>query len=340
MAWLSTHVGADGKTCYYLRRRVDGKVVTEPLGPVTEADARATLKAVEEGAAPRKVEATSDVLTAFYKSMKAVKRSPRTVAFYEEKLTAVANALAPAPIASWRRFDLEAYLAKKIEGGWSASTASKTVRACRTFVRWAEAAGLDVPDFTKGIKTPRGRPVETHAYSAAELTAILAASVGTKLELPVHLAALAGLPLGDLRAITWAEIDWRRGRILKTRVKTGERIDVPMTTGLKEVLKRHRATHGIVCRDLPENDGDLRQALHRVLKRAGIDSADRHGWHAIRKSFATLMAANGADVATIGALLGHRAGSPVTLKYIAPSQSRKVDAISRLEVPPHHGMPI
>lgn len=335
MAWLSSHVGADGATRYYLRRR--GGVASEPLGAVTEEEAQRILRAVNAApGAPRKVESTEDTLDAFYKSLAASKRSERTVAYYKEKLGAVVAALGARPLATWRRVDLEAYLAGKAapdaDGapGWSASTVSKTVRACRTFIRWAKDNQLDVPDFTGGMRAPRGRPVESHAYSAEELTAILAASVGTALEVPVHLATYAGLPLGDLRALTWAEVDWKRSRILKRRVKTGERIDVPMADALKEVLKRHRATSGPVCRGLPDDDGHLYKMLGAVLRAAGIPSEDRHGWHGLRHSMATILGANGADVATIGALLGHRPGSPVTLRYIHASSDRKEAAIKGL----------
>ena len=48
----------------------------------------------------------------------------------------------------------------------------------------------------------------------------------------------------------------------------------------------------------------------------------RSGWHQLRHTAATLLAAEGADVATIGRMLGHRPGSVVTLRYLHTDDRR------------------
>jgi integrase len=52
----------------------------------------------------------------------------------------------------------------------------------------------------------------------------------------------------------------------------------------------------------------------------------RSGWHQLRHSAATLLAVAGIDVATIGRMLGHRPGSPITLRYLHTDDGRLREA--------------
>lgn len=64
---------------------------------------------------------------------------------------------------------------------------------------------------------------------------------------------------------------------------------------------------------LPKSNSSLYKALHRFQDRAEVP---RSGWHHLRHTAAALLAAAGTDVATIGRILGHRPGSPITLRYL------------------------
>ena len=186
MARLTKATDATGATRYFLRRPAGKGRACEPLGVIPEAEAKRILAAVQrDEGGPARVESNDDALDAFIKSLKAQRRAERTIFYYRHTLGPVWEALGGRLIGTWRRMDLEAFLASKTaprpatateeaSEGWSASTTGKTIRACRTFVRWAKAVGLDVPDFTGGMAGPKGRPIETHVYGAGELQAILA----------------------------------------------------------------------------------------------------------------------------------------------------------------------
>jgi integrase len=92
-----------------------------------------------------------------------------------------------------------------------------------------------------------------------------------------------------------------------------------MSAPLWDVLERQRDRRGPVCRHLPESDSSLYKALHRLCDRAGIPPG---GWHRLRHTAATLLVAAGTDVATIGRMLGHRPGSPITLRYLHTDDER------------------
>ena len=74
-----------------------------------------------------------------------------------------------------------------------------------------------------------------------------------------------------------------------------------------------------VCRGMPDDDSSLYHALHRLMDKAGVPHS---GWHQLRHTAATLLAAAGTDVATIGRILGHRPGSVVTLRYLHTDDAR------------------
>ena len=89
------------------------------------------------------------------------------------------------------------------------------------------------------------------------------------------------------------------------------------------ILRRRRQRSGPVCRRLPKSDSSIYKALHRLCDRAEVP---RSGWHQLRHTAATLLAAEGADVATIGRMLGHRPGSPITLRYLHTDDMRLREA--------------
>ena len=162
-------------------------------------------------------------------------------------------------------------------------------------------------------------PEEREALSAEQARRLLDAARGHYLEVPVALALFAGLSRADLRALTWKEVDLDAGLITRPRHKTGRALRLPISPPLAEVLERHRRRAGPVCRRLPKSDSSLYKALHRLCDRADVP---RGGWHRLRHTAATLLAAAGTDVATIGRILGHRPGSVVTLRYLHTDDDR------------------
>ncbi len=194
----------------------------------------------------------------------------------------------------------------------------------RRFVSWCDQVGIACADFVAGFKPPRARPSEEReALSPEQCRKLLDASRDHPLEVPVALALFAGLSRGDLRTITWAEVDLKAGMITRPRHKTGTRLRLPMSEPLRKVLQRHRRRAGPVCPRLPKSDSSLGKALHRLCDKAGVP---RGGWHRLRHSAATLLAAAGVDVATIGRMLGHRPGSVVTLRYLHTDDERLREA--------------
>lgn len=218
------------------------------------------------------------------------------------------------------------------------------VAALRRLSRWARKSGVYVPEVTDGVEVPRQRQAARRALQPVEVDRLLAVLDGHRYAAAVALAAYAGLSLGDLRTLTWAEVDLEAGWIVRPegRRKTGVALRVPILPQLATVLRAHRPLrpHGLVCAGLPgarpKSDGtmptgnarSLYATLRRAYARAGLP--DARGWHLLRHSFGTLLMRAGVPTAVIGRLLSHRPGSVVTALYQHPDDTDLVDAMKAL----------
>ncbi|MEJ2202961.1 MAG: site-specific integrase [Gemmatimonadota bacterium] len=325
MAWLRSRIErSSGLTTYAIEWREGGKVRSRQLGPVTEKEAQYELAAMEAGRRTRRAAVAVDAKRAVREYLKHLKVSGRrqgTIDHDQDKLKPLLDEWGDRPMAGWSRTMLERLLHDR---SWSASRVRQALGVYRRFIAWCGAVGYLCGDFVGEMKPPRARPQEhREALSPEQCRRLLDAARGHYLEVPVALALLTGLSRADLRTITWKEVDLEAGLITRPRHKTGRALRLPMSEPLREVLGRQPVRSGPVCKGLPKSDSSLYKALHRLMDRAGVP---RSGWHQLRHSAATLLAAAGIDVATIGRMLGHRPGSPITLRYLHTDDGRLREA--------------
>lgn len=320
MAWKrSRYERSTGRVTWRIEWREGGKKRSRALGPVTEAEADAELARVERGERPITLRLSPpDALERFIHHLEAQRRSRNTIAFYREHLGRLFDAMPDMPMTSWRRTHLETYLASKRDD-WSARTVGIVVNAARRFLRWADEAGVEHYDFVGTFRAPKVRRRHEEAMSPGQVRSLLDAVRGTPLAAPVALAAYGGLSRGDIRTITWAEVDLKSGWIRRPRDKTGVTLAIPIVEPLSAALRALPHRSGLVCLGLPKSDSSLHKALHLACDRAGVP---RGGWHRLRHFVATAAATAGWDVATVGRLLGHRPGSAVTLGYMHSDEDR------------------
>ena len=352
MAWTRSHVGADGRRHWYVTwknpkagRKGEPAHLSRALGPVTEAEARAeavVIAEAEEGhPAPREGVTAADALRRFLAHAKTVRGwREKTCTFYEQKLEPCLTYLsARAPMRQWHPGMLADYLASRARRAGVRGLAPATLRsiatACGTFVRWATRARLEVPDFAAGLDLPVVRKVERKAFALGEVRALQAAVDAGEatpwLRLAVWLASEAGLSLGDLRIVRWEDIDRRDGVLRMARSKTGRPLAIPLSAPLAAALKRSRATHGLILRDMPEDDGTVNQGWRRLCRRVGIEAAG--GLKRLRHTWLTELGRRGVDPATMRELAGHAPGSSQIMVYLHTDLDRKREAVGRLSRP-------
>ncbi len=328
MPWLRSRTErSSGITTWAIEWREGGrggKVRARQLGAVTEKEAQFELAAMQAGKRTRAAKQTvtaKRAIAEYLRHLKASGRRDGTIEHDADKLNPLLDEWTETPLSNWSRTMLEGFLNDR---EWAPYRVRNALGVYRRFVKWCDAVGYVSGDFVAGFKPPRARPSnEREALTAEQARKLLDTARGHYLEVPVALALLSGLSRADLRAITWKEVDLKAGLITRPRHKTGTRLRLPISEPLREILERHREPTGRVCRGLPASDSSLYKALHRLCERAGVPKG---GWHDLRHTAATLLAAAGTDVATIGRILGHRPGSVVTLRYLHTDDGRLRDA--------------
>jgi integrase len=138
------------------------------------------------------------------------------------------------------------------------------------------------------------------------------------------LALYTGMRQGELLALTWDKVDFRRGCIYVTNTKSGRDRAVPLNDEARAVLAGLSRDSSLVLGELPR----VTVAFRKACSKAGIEDLK---FHDLRHTFATRLADVGVDAFTIQALLGHQSLQMVQ-RYTHPTEERNrraVEAISR-----------
>jgi integrase len=178
---------------------------------------------------------------------------------------------------------------------------------------------------------PRGR---VRFLSDEERTALLAACANSDNPalLPIVVLALStGMRAGEIRHLTWKDVDLARGRVILHETKNGERRTVPLTGKALELLQnrakvRRLDTSLLWPGRVPGKPLDWRAPWEAVLRQAGIDNFT---FHDLRHSAASYLAMNGASLAEIADVLGHKTLSMVK-RYAHLSEQHTAGVVERM----------
>jgi integrase len=160
----------------------------------------------------------------------------------------------------------------------------------------------------KGPKLPRGR---VRFLSDDERLILLQAckdSNSTCLHTCVILALSTGMRQGELMGLRWADVNTIENFIILHETKNGERRRVPLVGYALELVHKHSKVRRLDT-DLLfpgknlEKPVDLRKPFGTALQEAGISD---FRWHDLRHCTASYLAMNGASLAEIAEVLGHK----------------------------------
>jgi site-specific recombinase XerD len=204
--------------------------------------------------------------------------------------------------------------------------------AMRSFLQYARYRGDITLDLTAAVppvanwsmtSIPRAIPADQVCQLLASIKRRTA--LGRRDYAILLLLARLGLRSGEVAFLELDDIDWKAGR-LSVRGKSGRRSDLPLPTDVGKAiaayLRRGRPTstsRRVFLRARAPVRGFLSQCAigsvvkHR-LERAGI-VAPAKGAHQFRHALATGMLRQGASLAEIGEVLGHR--NPDTTRIYA-----------------------
>lgn len=125
----------------------------------------------------------------------------------------------------------------------------------------------------------------------------------------VVLALSTGARLGEILSLTWPQVDFKSHKIILEDTKNNERRVLPLQGHAYDVLKGWSDIRRIDTNLLfpnkrdPQKHIDIRSPWYTALKRSGIED---FRFHDLRHSAASYLAMNGATLAEIAEVLGHK----------------------------------
>jgi integrase len=161
----------------------------------------------------------------------------------------------------------------------------------------------------KKPKEPRGRVRFLDEDERQRFIDACKKSSNDWLYLCVILALSTGMRQGELMGLKWQDVNLKDGFIILHETKNGDRRRVPLAGHGLELLREHAKVRrldtdllfpGTIHKDKPI---DLRKPFETALKQAQI--SDFH-WHDLRHCTASYLAMNGASLAEIAEVLGHK----------------------------------
>ena len=150
---------------------------------------------------------------------------------------------------------------------------------------------------------------------------------------PVFVLAIStGMRQGEIMGLTWDDVDLNQGRITLHDTKNGEIRVVPLVGKALEVLKDHNKVKRIDTpllfpgRVRPNKPIDLRTPWKGALAAAEIED---FRFHDTRHSAASYLAMNGASLAEIAEVLGHKTLQMVK-RYAHLSEVHTAGVVARM----------
>ncbi len=170
----------------------------------------------------------------------------------------------------------------------------------------------------------------TRILTEAEQLALLAACPA-KLGRMVRLALITGARIGELLALTWADIGDDELTFVET--KNGRSRRLPLSAAVRAVLvscPRRPGHDGVVFLNArtgkPYTVNGVAHVFRRALTRAGITSGDVT-LHTLRHTALSRMIATGIDQFTVMAISGH-SSTRMLERYTHPTDARKLEALT------------
>ena len=227
----------------------------------------------------------------------------------------------------------EEYFDELLEQG-----AVSTVRRHLAYVRAAYRYGVRHEmldrDPTADVKLPWLPDIEPATYSNEQLRTIHAAIRCEREEVAFFLFAFAGLRLGEVAGLRWAQVDFDRWQIRLTG-KGGKFRLVPLHPALNEVLREQRArTNSRQEQVLGSINGHrlsantLGRSVRALVDRAVVDVDSPS--HAFRRTVATVMYEQGVRTRVIERIMGWSPRQMHERHYLRVADEPMHDAIRTL----------
>jgi len=243
-------------------------------------------------------------------------RSEKTVRFYNQRLGVLVRHLGDRPLETIDKDEIRSFLAD-LGGRCSPETVRGTAVVVRRLFSWAASEGMIKSDPLEHLRLPRPPVPDRPALTEGELRLLLdkgfsSRPTGRRFRAMFLLAVDTGLRVSELCALQAGDVD--HDGIVRVRSGKGkkDRVTIAGQAALAAVAE--------VCAsagNLWTGSGQpiSATAFRRALSRAGNRLAIKVHPHKLRRTFATLMLSNRADLFALQELMGH-ADISTTRRYV------------------------
>ncbi|MCI2047833.1 MAG: site-specific integrase [Faecalibacterium sp.] len=272
-------------------------------------------------------------------------------------------ALAAIRLCDLTTDDIQKLVQKLQRQGKSPKTVKNVCGCLSAAIEQAKGDGRIMSNPCEYVKYPKAAQKEVQPLTVEQMTALLNAAAGDSYEDVFFICLFCGLRKGEALGLSWRQVDFESNHIIvdqqlqhttqnlggyyimagtkngKARMRDVppfimDRLHAVKQRQLLDQLKAGRAwanEWGLVFTDALGghlHHMTMQKHFKRVATAAGVPDARVHD---LRHSFATLSLANGDDVKTVQANLGHATAAFTLQRYIHTSEQMKKDSAQRLQ---------
>lgn len=228
----------------------------------------------------------------------------------------VLRSISNAGVAS--REEVEAWW--EARSGLAPATRVADLAGLRSFYKWCQVWEHRADDPTVRLKSPR-LPNRVPRPARRNDVRRLILELDRPLSRATVLGAYLGLRVSESAGLDWLEVDEDQG-IVRVTGKGGKTRLVPISPAILALLGDNRVGNIVRAGLEPLSAAQLRQALNRAMKLAGVNATS----HQLRHLYGTTAyEASGGDVLAVRDLMGHQS-TQTTAGYAQPSMevARKI----------------
>ena len=279
----------------------------------------------------------------------------RTLLRYEQLIRShIAPKVGETELSDMTPLCLQAFVTELLErgnertgDGLSVNTVNAVISVLQSSLRTAHLHGYTEEYTADRIKRPRRRERRIECFTLAEQKKLEEAALGNKETkfFGIVLCLYTGLRIGELLALTWRDIDLRRGQLTVSRschdTPEGVVLDEPKTETSRRVIPLPKPLLALLKDRKKNSTSDFvvsiagravavrsyQRSFELLLKRLNIP---HRGFHSLRHTFATRALECGMDIRTLSELLGHKNPTVTLNRYAHSLPEHKIAMMDRL----------
>lgn len=309
---------------WYANYQHNGKQIRQSLKTTSKKQARTQAIQIEADLTSgrfteqKRAPTLQVVIDRYREHLQTEGRAKKTLVKYEHAFAnylTLAERLKVKSILGVDQAFVDAFRAERVANGAAPKTVHADTVILRQLVNFARSRQLISRDPLHGMKLVKPKPTPQPCWTVEEVRRILAATTAPQ-RAALTLLAETGMRIGELRHLTWNDVDFANGVIhirekLGWKPKTGDMRVIPMTSTARDVLKGLPQKVNWVftsrpSRDYPEGDRQLSERrlleyLKRVLKKVQLSGH----LHTFRHYFISTALTNGVAEAVVRQWVGH-----------------------------------